>query len=86
MYRLPRETDLSFLLGAELLQVCVGMNEVILHFDREIRITVMADFAVARGAPNRSGTTTRGEARPICSGLSTTLSRPRRRPTTAGSS
>lgn len=47
MYRLPPETDLAFLRGARLLQVCIGVNEVILHFDDDLRITLLSDFAVA---------------------------------------
>ena len=40
MYGLPADTDLSFLEGALLTQVCAGENEVILHFDRSISITI----------------------------------------------
>ncbi|MGD0020414.1 MAG: DUF6188 family protein [Candidatus Limnocylindrales bacterium] len=32
MNGLPADTDVSFLVGAELVQVCIGQNEVILHF------------------------------------------------------
>lgn len=46
MYPLPHDTDLSFLVGSELLQVCVGLNEVILNFDRDVRITMLTHFAV----------------------------------------
>ena len=46
MYPLPKHVDLSFLVGAKLLQCCVGENELILNFDKEIRITVLSDFAV----------------------------------------
>ena len=38
--------DLSFLVGASLLQVCVGENELILHFDKEIGITVESTLMV----------------------------------------
>jgi hypothetical protein len=34
MHGLPADTDLSFLVGAELVQVCIGYNEVVLHFLR----------------------------------------------------
>jgi hypothetical protein len=65
MYRLGKDVDLSFLQGAQLLQVCVGKNELILNFDRGVRITILSDFIVkvpagntmpyrdpARGAPS----------------------------------
>jgi hypothetical protein len=32
MNGLPADTDLTFLVGAELVDVCIGHNEVILHF------------------------------------------------------
>lgn len=47
MYRLSNNVDLSFLYGVELQQVCIGENEVILNFDRDIRITILSSFAVA---------------------------------------
>lgn len=46
MYGLSKERDLSFLLGSELLQVCIGRNEVILNFTADIAITVMSAFSV----------------------------------------
>jgi hypothetical protein len=46
MYRLSKDEDLRFLLNAELIQVCVGKNEVILNFDNDARITVLSDFHV----------------------------------------
>lgn len=50
MHKLSRDTDLTCLLGAELVQVCIGTNEVILNFDRGVRITILSDFAL--GEPN----------------------------------
>ena len=44
--------DLSFLRDIELLQICVGRNEVILHFEPNIRLTVLSDFGVM--APGES--------------------------------
>ncbi len=49
MYGLPSDLDLSFLMHACLLQVCIGANEVILKFDREVTITIESRFRV-RGA------------------------------------
>ncbi len=46
MYGLPNDLDLSFLVGVTLLQVCVGANEVILHFDGEVSITIESRFRV----------------------------------------
>lgn len=40
MYGLPPDADLSFLVGAALLQVCIGENEVILNLDLDISIMV----------------------------------------------
>ena len=47
MYRLSQDASLSFLIGVELLQVCVGKNEVILNFDRNVRLTILSDFSVS---------------------------------------
>lgn len=38
MYGLPKSVDLSFLVGATLIQVCVGENEVVLNFDGDISV------------------------------------------------
>jgi hypothetical protein len=38
VYGLSADVDLSFLIGAVLIQVCVGENEVILNFDSEVSI------------------------------------------------
>lgn len=46
MYGLPANTDLTFLLGKELQQVCVGQHEIILHFFPETSITIQCDFDV----------------------------------------
>ena len=49
MFGLPRDLDLGFLIGADLIQVCIGANEVILNFFMDISITIMSKFRV-RGA------------------------------------
>lgn len=46
MFGLPRDLDLGFMVGCTLLQVCVGQNEVILRFDREVSITIESRFLV----------------------------------------
>lgn len=46
MYRLSALEDLSFFRGIDLLQVCVGKNELILNFDKNVRVTILSDFAV----------------------------------------
>ncbi len=43
MYGLSKNIDLSFLLGAQLGQVCIGLNELILHFDKDILLTVTSE-------------------------------------------
>jgi hypothetical protein len=43
MYGLSKDVDLAFLKGKELHQVCTGANEVILHFDDYIAITIMSE-------------------------------------------
>ncbi len=44
MYGLPQDTDLTFLKGKQLLQVCIGYNEVILHFDGNVTITAQTEI------------------------------------------
>ena len=40
MYRLPPDLDLSFFVGCEIQQVCVGANELILNLHPAVSITV----------------------------------------------
>jgi hypothetical protein len=49
MYGLPRDTDLGFFKGKLLLQVCTGVNEVILRFDGDISLTIQTDIAHRSG-------------------------------------
>lgn len=44
MYGLPENIDLRFLENAELLQVCIGVHELVLRFQDDIAITVMGKF------------------------------------------
>jgi hypothetical protein len=52
MYRLAQTEDISFLIGIEIIQICVGRNEVIVNGEQDVRITMLGDFSFARaGAP-----------------------------------
>jgi len=44
MYGLPKDADLRFLQGAELLQLCVGCHEIIANFFGDISITIQSPF------------------------------------------
>ena len=46
MYKLNRTLDFSFLIGKELLQVCVGVVQVILRFDEQVSISIESDFII----------------------------------------
>ena len=46
MYGLPADTDLSFLIGASLLQVCVGENEVIANLYSDISVMIASTVRV----------------------------------------
>ena len=48
MYGLTADVDLSFLVGAELLQVAAGQNEVILNFFGDVSIMIAADLRLSR--------------------------------------
>ncbi len=47
MHRLPPDTDLSFLVGATLTQVCIGENEFILNFDTGPAIMVASSVRIS---------------------------------------
>lgn len=68
MYKLPPDISLSFLAERTLIQVCIGMHELILHFDNDISITVCSSI----GLEGQSGQITeyvdfRQAAMPLCS-------------------
>jgi len=46
MYGIPTDVDLSFFSNATLQQVCIGENEVILHFDSDIMVMVTSTICV----------------------------------------
>ena len=45
MYRLPKDFDGSFLVGRTLEMVCFNQNQVYLHFDAKITITIESSFS-----------------------------------------
>jgi hypothetical protein len=47
MNGLPKDLDLSFLLGQEAIQVCFGLHEKLLHLDGETSITLECEFSIA---------------------------------------
>jgi hypothetical protein len=46
MYGLPLNTDLDFLVGKELMQVCLGRYQSVLHFEGQLTITLECGFQV----------------------------------------
>lgn len=46
MFGLPDGLDVNFFLGAVLTQVCIGSNEVIVRFDRDIDVTIEGDVEI----------------------------------------
>lgn len=49
MYGLDPDTDLSFIVGRELIQVAVGQYQVILRFTSEVSITIESDIQMDGG-------------------------------------
>ena len=49
MYGLPPNTDVSFLNGKLLRQVCIGFNEIILRFDDNVTLTAQTDIGHRSG-------------------------------------
>jgi hypothetical protein len=47
MHGLPPDTDLSFFSGKTLVQVCIGVNEIILNFEPILRVTVLSSICCA---------------------------------------
>jgi hypothetical protein len=44
MYGIPDNTDWSFLVGKELIQVCIGLHDVSLRFHEDVSIGIRSDF------------------------------------------
>lgn len=49
MYGLPEDADLTFFLGREIFQVCIGPHQVILRFDDRISINSSSTMEVSVG-------------------------------------
>jgi hypothetical protein len=44
MYNVPPENELQFLVGRELIQVCIDPCQVIVHFDNQTSISIESSF------------------------------------------
>jgi hypothetical protein len=44
MYGLNKNIDLTFLKGRELIQIVIGIYQIIFHFDEEVKISAEAKF------------------------------------------
>jgi Family of unknown function (DUF6188) len=53
MFGLSKSTDLSFFVGRQLVQVCVGMYQVILRFDEETSVSLECDCQIIPQLPQR---------------------------------
>ncbi|MBP7745225.1 MAG: hypothetical protein KA383_03775 [Phycisphaerae bacterium] len=53
MYGIPSDADWSFLVGKELLQVCIGLHQVALRFDGEVAVNIECDFEHLRPAMDK---------------------------------
>ncbi len=56
MYGLSKDKDLGFMLNKDLLQVCVGLHEVILNFDGDMSILTQCTFEVIAEVFSPGGT------------------------------
>ena len=52
MYGVPDSAEWSFLVGREVLQVCIGLHQVSVRFDGEVSINIECDFEHAPVANN----------------------------------
>ncbi len=58
MYGVPDSAEWSFLVGREVLQVCIGLHQVSLRFDGQVSMNIECDFdhtPVADTLHSRSG-------------------------------
>ena len=67
MNGLPKNKDLTFLLGKELIQVCVGLHQKIIRFDGETSITLECEYKVLNVEVDE------GEVSTSCSGTAKLL-------------
>lgn len=65
MYGLPVDTDLSFFHGAMLSQLCVGENEVIMHFGDSLSVLIASTIDVERDDDQRELDDPRSQARSL---------------------
>lgn len=72
MNGLPPGTDLSFLRGVELLQVCVGAKELILTFHPDMSVTIDGTFQVEASGGRAERLRTRPDRQARLSGSCTT--------------
>jgi hypothetical protein len=49
MHGLKKDIDLNFLNGRELIQVAIGMHQVIFAFDEDVAISVEGEFTYSNG-------------------------------------
>jgi hypothetical protein len=69
MYGLREGMDLSFLRGREVIQIAIGVHQVIFAFDGDIGISLESEFCTARDSAG-SSTWRGGEPRSACPALS----------------
>jgi hypothetical protein len=55
MYKLDSSTDLSPLIGKELIQVCIGLHQVILRFIGELSITIQCLYFFSKEGDTLEG-------------------------------
>jgi hypothetical protein len=75
MFGLPEGTDLSFLVNAELEQVCIDTIQVIFKCDHRISINVQSAFAIRRGGEVQEFEQSRDAAAAVVSLLSHSIIR-----------
>lgn len=75
MYGLPSDTDLSFLHGAQLDQVCISQNEVILHLHPEVEIMIASTIELGGEQGGRILEDPRDQGLAICSRLGERIER-----------
>lgn len=52
MYGLPADINLEFLVGRELIQVAVGLHEIVLVFDDNVSISIESHCAIGGATYN----------------------------------
>jgi len=57
MNGIPSDADWSFLVGKELLQVCIGLHQVALRFDCEVAVNIECNFEHLRPATHKHSQT-----------------------------